>query len=106
MGKQVMDVHADTVQTYLQQIVAGAVDKVTDKAVDESMRRKALQINNVVDQLEEKFSDPATVVQDLVHSFLLPHVAKEKLRRDVEASTQRFRHAAKAEIYHASGAES
>merc|ERR1711871_1442574 len=105
MFKQVMDVHADSVQTYLQQIVSGAVDKVTDQRVSEEVTRKATQINNVVDALEEKFSDPATVVQDMVHSFLLPHVAREKLRREVEAESRKFRHAARAEIYKSTGAK-
>ncbi|KAJ3279411.1 Cilia- and flagella-associated protein 91, partial [Borealophlyctis nickersoniae] len=81
--RQIMQVHQETVESYLEDIVAESVDRVASSAAREQVREYARKINEVVDEIERRQSTVQgedMTVADLVASFLIPEVEKETLR--------------------------
>eukprot|EP00743_Colponemidia_sp_Colp-15_P003486 GILK01003764.1.p1 GENE.GILK01003764.1~~GILK01003764.1.p1 ORF type:complete len:665 (+),score=144.46 GILK01003764.1:160-2154(+) len=92
--RQVMGVHHGTVDSYLQSIITESVSKASAKQAMEEAKLKAERINKIVDALEEQYNSPETIVKELVNSFLLPEVQREKVQRNVQLQERRFIEAA------------
>eukprot|EP00741_Cyanophora_paradoxa_P003327 tig00000692_g3233.t1 len=97
--RQIVAVHQGTVDSYLEEIVAGVIDRSAEEQAAHEARVKAERINTIVDLLEERYNDPETIVTDLVRSFLLPEVERSRLRHAVEQEQRKHIHAAHNEIY-------
>eukprot|EP00392_Amoebophrya_sp_AT5.2_P006022 g6032.t1 len=92
--RQVMkDAHQGTVDSYLEEILTGAVDACArDRALAEA-KAQAAKINEVVDSLEG--SDPEGCVKELTQSFIIPHAQRELLQRQIGLESKRFIDAAR-----------
>lgn len=89
MFKEIMETHQGTVDTYLQQILFDAVSqRAKEQALDEAQLR-AFHINRIVDNMEERNNQPHLVVKDLVSSFLIPEVQRQKIQRQIRAEEKR-----------------
>jgi hypothetical protein len=89
MFKEIMETHQGTVDTYLQGILYGAVEqRAKDQAQDEAQLR-AFHINRIVDNMEERNNQPHLIVKDLVSSFLIPEVQRQKIMRQVRVQEKR-----------------
>ncbi|KAI8509247.1 Cilia- and flagella-associated protein 91 [Branchiostoma belcheri] len=90
--KQVIGVHQETVDTYLQDIIIGSVDATAERQAREEVQRKAEQINDIAYEIEESRTklQSEEIVSELVHSFLLPEVQKQTTREKVK--TQQRKH--------------
>eukprot|EP00744_Colponema_vietnamica_P007905 GILI01011317.1.p1 GENE.GILI01011317.1~~GILI01011317.1.p1 ORF type:complete len:667 (-),score=237.22 GILI01011317.1:198-2198(-) len=92
--RQIMSVNQGTVDSYLQSIIAGAVDRAAQKQSLEEAKLKATQISSIVNDLEEKYNSPEVVVKELLGSFLLPEVQRAKVKKQLEVEERRFVNAA------------
>ena len=94
MFRQIMGVHQGTVDSYLEDVLCSTVEQAAQSRALTEARLKAAKINQVVDTLEASEQDPETVVRELVHSFNLPHVQREVVKRRVATENKRFSEAA------------
>ncbi|KAJ3214889.1 Cilia- and flagella-associated protein 91 [Dinochytrium kinnereticum] len=79
--RQIMHIHQETVESYLEDIISGSVEQTASIQARKQVREYAEKINTLVDQLEQSESNnPEKTVSDLVFSFLIPEVEKESLR--------------------------
>merc|ERR1712056_118837 len=98
MFRQIMGVHQGTVDSYLEDVLTSTVDQAAQSRALTEARLKAAKINSVVDTLEAAEQDPEVVVRELVHSFNLPHVQREVVKRDIATKNKRFSEAARGAL--------
>ncbi|KAJ3039216.1 Cilia- and flagella-associated protein 91, partial [Rhizophlyctis rosea] len=91
--RQVMRVHQESVESYLEDLVGEGVERVSAGEARRQVREYAERVNRVVDELERRECSPDhedTTVADLVASFLIPEVEKQTLRSQVKDSQRRY----------------
>uniref|UniRef100_A0A7S1QN72 Cilia- and flagella-associated protein 91 n=2 Tax=Alexandrium TaxID=2924 RepID=A0A7S1QN72_ALECA len=98
MFRQIMGVHKGTVDSYLEEVLTNTVEQAAQSRALTEARLKAAKINQVVDTLEASAQEPEVVVRELVHSFNLPHVQREVVKRRIAVENQRFSEAAKSAL--------
>jgi len=88
--KELLGVHQGTVDSYLTNLMSDAVDTASAvQAVDEA-RLKTTQLSRIVDGLEMRLNNPAMVVRELLQSFLVPEIERQKVRRQLKVEEKRF----------------
>lgn len=99
--KQVVKVHQDSVQTYLEDILMGSVDDTADLQARSEIMEMAEKINDVAYEIEDKRTqlDSEEIVADLVHCFLIPEIQKQTMREKVKRAQRRYLLAAHNEIH-------
>ncbi|XP_041937816.1 cilia- and flagella-associated protein 91 [Alosa sapidissima] len=99
--KQVVKVHQDTVDLYLEDIILGTVEQTADAQAREEVQRLAEEVNNVAYAMEETRSvlQSEEIVAELVYSFLLPEIQKISVRDKVRQSQRRHLQAAHSIIH-------
>jgi len=98
MFRQIMGVHQGTVDSYLEEVLCNTVEQAAQSRALTEARLKAAKINQVVDTLEASVQEPEVVVRELVHSFNLPHVQHEVVKRRVAVENKRFSEAARGAL--------
>ncbi|KAL3885253.1 hypothetical protein ACJMK2_025341 [Sinanodonta woodiana] len=99
--KQVIKVHQDSVDTYLEDIILNSIDFTADRQAREEIQQMAEQINDVAYEMEDRRTqlESEEIVADLVHCFLLPEVQKKTVREKVKRNQRQFILAAHKEIH-------
>merc|ERR1712216_14867 len=98
MFRQIMGVHQGTVDSYLEEVLCNTVEQAAQSRALTEARLKAAKINQVVDTLEASVQEPEVVVRELVHSFNLPHVQHEVVKRRIAVENKRFSEAARGAL--------
>jgi len=98
MFRQIMGVHQGTVDSYLEEVLTNTVEQAAQSRALTEARLKAAKINQVVDTLEASVQEPEVVVRELVHSFNLPHVQHEVVKRRIAVENKRFSEAARGAL--------
>merc|ERR1711920_524000 len=98
MFRQIMGVHQGTVDSYLEDVLTNTVEQAAQSRALTEARLKAAKINSVVDTLEAAEQEPEVVVRELVHSFNLPHVQREVVKRRTAVENKRFSEAARGAL--------
>merc|ERR1719421_720961 len=98
MFRQIMGVHQGTVDSYLEEMITNTVEQAARSRALTEARLKAAKINSIVDSLENEQQQPDTVVRELVHSFNLPHVQREIVKRRIAVENKRFSAAARSSL--------
>jgi hypothetical protein len=98
MFRQIMGVHQGTVDSYLEDVLTNTVEQAAQSRALTEARLKAAKINRVVDTLEAAQQEPEVVVRELVHSFNLPHVQREVVKRRNAVENKRFSEAARGAL--------
>lgn len=101
--RQVVGVHLESVDTYLEEIVLEARVAVADQQAREEVRRQAAIIDEVSAAAHASGYDTTAegaeaIVADLVAGFLLPEVQRQARREQVQRHQRRFVEAAHAEL--------
>lgn len=99
--KQVVKVHQRSVDTYLEDIILGSIDKTADEQARGEIMDQAEKINDVAYEIEESRTQLQSeeIVADLVHCFLLPEVQKTTMREKVRRDQRKYLLAAHKEIH-------
>ncbi|XP_056146039.1 cilia- and flagella-associated protein 91 [Lampris incognitus] len=94
--RQVVQVHQDTVDLYLEDIILDTIDKTADQQAREEIRKMATEVDNIAYAMEESRTDLQSeeIVSELVYSFLIPEVQKINVRHRVQQSQRRHLQAA------------
>ncbi|KAF4109358.1 cilia- and flagella-associated protein 91 [Onychostoma macrolepis] len=98
--KQVVEIHQDTVDMYLEDVILGSVNQTADAQAREEIHRKAEELNNITYAMEEirNSQQSEEIVAELVYRFLIPEVQKIAVRERVRQSQSRHLQAARSII--------
>ncbi|OWF41651.1 cilia- and flagella-associated protein 91-like isoform X2 [Mizuhopecten yessoensis] len=98
--KQAVKVHQISVDTYLEDIILGSIDKTADIQARSEISEKATMINDLAYEMEDKRTElqSSEIVADLVHCFLIPEVQKQDMREKVRRDQRRYLVAAHKQI--------
>ncbi|ETK96508.1 hypothetical protein L915_00786 [Phytophthora nicotianae] len=94
--RRVMQVHQETSRDFVNDILEEiALEQSHAQALNELHIRSA-GVDGIVLQLEDEMDSDETVVRELVASFLLPHVQRQHVRRQVTLEQKKYVTAAHA----------
>ncbi|XP_053299580.1 cilia- and flagella-associated protein 91 [Pleuronectes platessa] len=98
--RQVVQIHQETVDFYLESVILGTVERTADHQAREEIRRRAKEINDIVYAAEQSRNNLQSeeIVSELVYSFLIPEVEKINIRRRVHARQQKHLQAVRSII--------
>ncbi|XP_072166389.1 cilia- and flagella-associated protein 91-like isoform X2 [Diadema setosum] len=96
--KQLVKVHQDTVDTYLEDIILTSMDRTADDQAREEIQHTAEQVNEMAYLSEERGQQRETVAE-LVQMFLLPEVQKLTIREQVKQEQRKHLLAAHSTIF-------
>lgn len=89
-----MDVHASTAHRYLDEVFTGAVSAVSRRAAHRQTSIQSNFLNPLSEAIEKGVDADEEVVADLVNTFLIPEVERQRLKREDTVQTRRFASAA------------
>lgn len=96
--RQLQRVHNQTGDSYFDDLIAQVVDhNAAHKAATEVYLKKAAILPGI-DEAEAAANPPAAIVRDLVSSFLLPEVERQKVQQQVQLESRRHVEAARSAI--------
>ncbi|KAM6978410.1 cilia- and flagella-associated protein 91 [Tautogolabrus adspersus] len=98
--RQVVQVHQETLDLYLEDIILETVEQTADQQAREEIRRRAKEVNDIAYAMEESLNNLQSeeIVSELVYSFLIPEVEKITVRRRVHQRQLRHLQAARSLI--------
>nr|XP_020465219.1 protein MAATS1 [Monopterus albus]XP_020465222.1 protein MAATS1 [Monopterus albus] len=96
--RQVVQVHQETVDMYLEDIILGTMEQTADEQAREEIHRRAKEVNDIAYSLEESRNNLQSeeIVSELVYGFLIPEVEKIGARQRVHQRQQRHLQAARS----------
>ncbi|XP_022596614.1 cilia- and flagella-associated protein 91 isoform X2 [Seriola dumerili] len=99
--RQVVQVHQETVDLYLEDIILGTLEQTADQQAREEIRRRAKEVNDIAYAMEESRNNLQSeeIVSELVYSFLIPEVEKISVRQRVHTRQHRHLQAARGIIH-------
>ncbi|XP_048827755.1 cilia- and flagella-associated protein 91 isoform X2 [Brienomyrus brachyistius] len=94
--RQVVQVHQETVDLYLEDVILGSIEKTADEQAREEIRKMAEEVNDIAYSMEEVRTSLQSqeMVAELVYSFLIPEVQKITMRQRVRENQRRYLQAA------------
>ncbi|XP_023140479.2 cilia- and flagella-associated protein 91 [Amphiprion ocellaris] len=103
--KQVVQVHQESVDLYLEDIILGTLDQVAEQQAREEIHKRAKEVNDVAYAMEESRNNLQSeeIVSELVYSFLIPEGQKTSFRQRVHQKQHRHLLAAQSIIQGTSG---
>nr|XP_054760069.1 cilia- and flagella-associated protein 91-like isoform X1 [Lytechinus pictus] len=96
--KQLVKVHQNTVDTYLEDIILTSLDKTADDQARMEVQERAEQVNEMA-YLSEQRGEQRETVAELVQMFLLPEVQKITIREKVKQEQRKHLLAAHGTIH-------
>ncbi|KAM9341994.1 cilia- and flagella-associated protein 91 [Pholidichthys leucotaenia] len=95
--RQVVQVHQENVDLYLEDIILETTDQIADEQAREEIHRKAKEVNDIAYAIEESRSNLQSeeIVSELVYSFLIPEMEKIRVRKRVHQKQHRHLKAAR-----------
>ncbi|KAM9347151.1 LOW QUALITY PROTEIN: cilia- and flagella-associated protein 91 [Symphorus nematophorus] len=98
--RQVVQVHQETVDLYLEDVILGTLEQTADQQAREEIHRRAKEVNDIAYAIEESRNNLQSeeIVSELVYSFLIPEVEKISVRQRVYQKQQRHLQAAQSII--------
>ncbi|KAI4805531.1 hypothetical protein KUCAC02_010136 [Chaenocephalus aceratus] len=98
--RQVVQVHQETVDLYLEDIILGTLEQTADEQAREEIRRRAKEVNDIAYAMDESRNNLQSeeIVSELVYSFLIPEVEKIIVRQRVHQRQHRHLQATRSII--------
>ncbi|XP_071332361.1 cilia- and flagella-associated protein 91 [Trachinotus anak] len=99
--RQVVQVHQETVDLYLEDIILETLEQTADQQAREEIHRRAKVVNDIAYAREESRNNLQSeeIVSELVYSFLIPEVEKISFRQRVHMRQHRHLQAARRIIH-------
>ncbi|CAG05860.1 unnamed protein product [Tetraodon nigroviridis] len=94
--RQVVQVHQETVDLYLEDIILETLEHTVDQQAREDIHRRAQEVNNITFTMEDRWNrlQSEEIVSELVYSFLIPEIEKMSIRERERQRQQRYLQAA------------
>lgn len=99
MYKDILDTNQSTMDSYINSLFSGNVNKVSKKQVMREIEIKAKKLNTIVDKIEGMFIKDDITVKDLVSSFIIPEIGRKKVEDKIQSEEKRFIEKAKDTIH-------
>lgn len=96
--QEIMKMHQGSVDTYLDMMMNNALESASSRQANQMATLKKEKIDNQIENLENKHSRPQAIIKDLLTSFLIPNIQRNKLQKRVELEERRFAETAKATL--------
>ncbi|KAK2905976.1 cilia- and flagella-associated protein 91 [Channa argus] len=98
--RQVVPVHQETVDLYLEDIILGTLEQTSDQQARKEIHQMAKEVNDIAYAMEESQNNLQSeeIVSELVYSFLIPEVQKISVRHKVHQRQQKHLQAARSII--------
>ncbi|XP_070771194.1 cilia- and flagella-associated protein 91 [Enoplosus armatus] len=98
--RQVVQVHQETVDLYLEDIILETLEQTADQQAREEIHRRAKEVNDIAYAMEDSRNNLQSeeIVSELVYSFLIPEVEKISVRQRVHQRQHRHLQAARSII--------
>ncbi|KAK2839907.1 hypothetical protein Q5P01_013647 [Channa striata] len=98
--RQVVEVHQETVDLYLEDIILGTLEHTADQQAREEIHHIAKEVNDIAYAMEESQNNLQSeeIVSELVYSFLIPEVQKISVRQKVRQRQHKHLQAAQSII--------
>ncbi|XP_073329946.1 cilia- and flagella-associated protein 91 isoform X2 [Pagrus major] len=98
--RQVVQVHQETVDLYLEDVILETLEQTVDQQAREEIRRRAKEVNDIAYAMEESRNNLQSeeIVSELVYSFLIPEVERVRVRQRVHQRQHRHLQAAQSII--------
>uniref|UniRef100_A0A3B4H0X4 Cilia- and flagella-associated protein 91 n=1 Tax=Pundamilia nyererei TaxID=303518 RepID=A0A3B4H0X4_9CICH len=95
--REVVQVHQETVDMYLEDIILGTIEHTADQQAREEIHKRAKEVNDIAYAVEESRDNLQSeeIVSELVYSFLIPEVKKIGVRERVHQKQHRHLQAAR-----------
>jgi len=93
--QEIMRVHQGTVDTFLDTMFSNAVETASSRQAGQMSHIRKEKIEGQIESLENKHSKPQAVIKDLVASFLIPNIQKNKLQKKIALEEKRYAETAK-----------
>lgn len=89
--RQVVQVHQESVESYLEDIILGTIEKTADEQARDEIHRVAEEVNHIAYEMEKTRThlQSEEIVAELVYSFLIPEVQKITVRDRVRQSQRK-----------------
>eukprot|EP01135_Chromosphaera_perkinsii_P012450 Nk52_evm61s2657 gene=Nk52_evmTU61s2657 len=96
--RRVMQLHKTTLDSFLEDIIMGAVEDSSEFNAREAVREQADKLSSIVDDAS-KSTPPKVTVQEMVHGFLLPEVERRSIRERIQRDQRKYVTAAHNAIF-------
>lgn len=96
--QELMSVHQGSVDSYLQNVFSGTIDRTSSFQAFQEAKLKAQTLNKFIDKVESKKNKPEVLIKDLVSSFLIPDVQRKQVQKQLQFEEKKFLEAAKKTI--------
>jgi hypothetical protein len=96
--RELMSVHQGSVDSYLQAIITKTVDDASAEQASKEAKLKVKNINDFLDKVENKKNKPEVLIKDLVSSFLIPDVERQRVSRELQFEERKYLEAARKTI--------
>lgn len=96
--RELMSVHQGSVDSYLQAIITKTVDDASSEQALKEAKLKVKNINDFLDKVENKKNKPEVLIKDLVSSFLIPDVERQRVSRELQFEERKYLEAARKTI--------
>ena len=97
--KELLDTNQATMDSYINSLLSGNVNKVSKKQVMREIEIKAKKLNTIVDKIESEFIKDDVTVRDLVSSFIIPEIDRTKVENKLQLEERRFLETSKMSIH-------
>jgi len=79
--EEIMKVHQGTVDTFLDVMFDRSVEIASSRQADLMAQLRKEKIDSQIENLENKHSKPHAIIKDLLTTFLIPNVQRNKLQK-------------------------
>jgi len=87
---EIMGTHQNTVDYLLENLLGNVVDQAASRQAQLLVKMKKEKIDDQVNIIERKAANKGGIIRELVASFLIPNVQREKLQKRVELEERKF----------------
>ncbi|GMF17753.1 unnamed protein product [Phytophthora fragariaefolia] len=94
--RRVMQVHQETSRDFVDDVLEDVALEQSNAQALHELRVRSAGVDGIVLQLEDELDSDESVVRELVASFLLPHVQRQQVRRQVAQEQMKYVTAAHA----------
>ncbi|XP_076280222.1 cilia- and flagella-associated protein 91 [Lasioglossum baleicum] len=101
MFRQIVKVHQDSVEIYLEDVIKEGVDWVSDEAAKQYINNLCNKVDSVAKHVHDNASRVAEeeLVANMIYNFVLPEVEKHTVRKNIRMQQQSYLQHAHATIY-------
>eukprot|EP01017_Pseudomicrothorax_dubius_P039014 TRINITY_DN5932_c0_g2_i4.p1 TRINITY_DN5932_c0_g2~~TRINITY_DN5932_c0_g2_i4.p1 ORF type:complete len:662 (+),score=209.52 TRINITY_DN5932_c0_g2_i4:124-2109(+) len=93
--EELIRLHKTTADSYLSWIIKNSVEKSSERQASIMSNLKRTKIDDQIGKTEQKVSTTETMIKDLVSSFLIPNIQRDKIQKRIHLIEKKYFDASK-----------